>query len=298
MSRVGAMRRGAGRTSERRVALLAVRLGVSRGLIEYRNYLTSPDNLVWTVVFNGAFVLVLLFQRNSEIEGTSLALLTLPSLIGMLVAQGGYMGIASLLAYHREDGTLLRAKAVPHGMIGYFVAGLTQTALTVVSGLMVLLAVGLLLLDGLGSVGPTGWLLLLWLSILGMAATMPWGAIVGSLVKSAASGFGLTFLPIATLVAISGVFYPITALPGWVQAVAQCFPIYWMGLGMRAALLPGSAVAAEIGDSWRYLETTAVLGAWAVIGLLLTPAILRRMARKESGSAMEARRERALHRGY
>jgi ABC-2 type transport system permease protein len=41
-----------------------------------------------------------------------------------------------------------------------------------------------------------------------------------------------------------------------------------------------------------------VLSVWSVVGLLIAPSVLRRMARKESGSAMEARKERTLHRGY
>jgi ABC-2 type transport system permease protein len=65
---------------------------------------------------------------------------------------------------------------------------------------------------------------------------------------------------------------------------------------MRSALLPADAAAVEIGDSWRHLETAAVLGAWAVAGLLIAPAVLRRMARHESGSAVAARRDRALRR--
>ncbi len=51
---------------------------------------------------------------------------------------------------------------------------------------------------------------------------------------------------------------------------------------MRAALLPETAVFAEIGESWRYIEMFGVLGLWIVIGFLIVPRILRRMARKES----------------
>lgn len=98
------------------------------------------------------------------------------------------------------------------------------------------------------------------------------------------------------IAAISGIFYPIYALPGWLQGIAQVFPIYWLGLGTRSALLPDSAVAAEIGESWRTLETVGVLGVWAAAGLLLAPVILRRMARRESGSDMEQRRQQAMQR--
>ena len=74
---------------------------------------------------------------------------------------------------------------------------------------------------------------------------------------------------------------------------ASSRPIYWLGLGMRSALLPEQAVGVEIGDSWRHLETIGVLGVWAVLGLLVAPVVLRRMARRESGSSVAERREGA-----
>ena len=60
--------------------------------------------------------------------------------------------------------------------------------------------------------------------------------------------------------------------------------------------LPGDLAAVELGGSWRHLETVGVLGAWAVLGLVLAPVVLRRMARRESGSRVAARRERAMQR--
>ena len=70
------------------------------------------------------------------------------------------------------------------------------------------------------------------------------------------------------LIAISGIYYPIIVLPQWLQWVAQIFPIYWLGLGMRSALLPAAVVSVEIGGSWRPLETAVALGAWAIAGLI------------------------------
>jgi ABC-2 type transport system permease protein len=107
---------------------------------------------------------------------------------------------------------------------------------------------------------------------------------------------GLIMLAIMALIATSGIFYPITNFPTWLQGLAQVFPIYWLGLGMRSALLPGDLAAVEFGHSWRHIETFGVLAAWAVIGLVVAPIVLRRMARRESGSSVAARREKALQR--
>ncbi|HEU5159567.1 MAG TPA: ABC transporter permease [Streptosporangiaceae bacterium] len=276
----------------------ASRLGVTRGLLEFKQTLVTPAELFWTLLINVGYVLVLYFQRNRSVEGSSLALLTLPSILGMAVAFGGAQGATNVLATHREDGTLLRAKAIPNGMVGYLVAQLVVISLTTVFGIVVVLVPGLFLIGGFPSAGAGDWLLVLGVLVLGLLATLPWGMIIGSFVKSAAAGFGLTFLPLCGIVAISGIFYPITALAGWLQGVAQAFPIYWLGLGMRAALLPDSAVAAEIGQSWRQVPMIGVLAVWSLVGLSIAPSVLRRMARKESGATMQERKERALHRGY
>jgi ABC-2 type transport system permease protein len=63
---------------------------------------------------------------------------------------------------------------------------------------------------------------------------------------------------------------------------------------MRAALLPGSLASVEIGGSWRHWQVLLVLAAWAVAALAAAPPVLRRMARRESGSRVAARRERAM----
>ena len=40
-------------------------------------------------------------------------------------------------------------------------------------------------------------------------------------------------------------------------------------------------------------QTALVLGAWAVAGMVVAPIVPRRMARRQSGSQMEAARETA-----
>jgi ABC-2 type transport system permease protein len=274
----------------------SLRLGVARGLIEAKNYLRNWDEMSFNLVVAVGIGVVLFFQRNSTVAGTdqSLASVVLPSFLGMMAAWAG-LAAAGMLAVEREDGTLLRAKAVPGGMVSYLLAKVINLVIITFATLAIILAAGLIFVPELLSTPPLRWLLAIAVLLLGILATLPWGAIIGSLVKSPQAAFGLTMLPIGALAAISGVFYPITAMAGWVQTIAQFFPVYWLGHGMRAALQP-DAVAAEIGGTWRYWEMFGVLGAWAVAGMLIAPVVLRRMARRESGSAVEARRQQALQR--
>ncbi|WP_433523539.1 ABC transporter permease [Nocardia pseudovaccinii] len=277
----------------------AVRAGTRRGLIEIRQSLTNVQDLWGMLFWPVAMVIVLFFMRDATFEASGFALgsLALPSILGMLVAFNGMFGIAQMLTLEREDGTLLRAKATPNGMVGYLIGKIVTTAGWVVIPFLIVLIPGLFLVDGtaMGSIG--SWLGLIGVVAIGMLATMPIGAVLGSLFSNPRN-IGFVSLPIMGIVAISGVFYPITSMPGWLQGVAQVFPVYWVGLGMRSAMLPGDAAAIELGHSWRHLETIAVLGVWAVAGLLLAPIVLRRMARRESGSNVAARREKAIQRAY
>jgi len=275
----------------------AARSGLRRGGIELRQTFTNLESL-WGYLFPTAILLaVMAFTRGARVPGTTFSLGSqmLPGALGMSVAFGGLVSVASMLAVEREDGTLLRAKATPNGMFGYLIGKITLLTGMALVSLTLLLVPGAFLLDGISLTSPTSWIILILVVLLGMVATMPLGAVFGSLVSNPRE-LGLVVLPIMALVATSGVFYPITSLPGWLQSISQIFPIYWLGLGMRSALLPSALASVEIGQSWRHLETAAVLSTWAVVGLALAPVVLRRMARRESGSSVAARREKAMQR--
>ena len=273
----------------------AVRLGAVRGWIEFKMlFLTNLQGLISTVIFAILLVGVLWFERTTKIAGVSLALLTLPGLLGMVIANEGLSDVAKLLSYDREDGTLLRAKAIPQGMVGYLIARVVLAILSTIFILAIVFVLSLFVVPGLTNLDGGRLLIFLGVLVLGLLATAPIGAVIGSLVKSSRSGFGLTFFPLMVLVAISGIFYPIRALPVWVQWVAQVFPVYWLGLGLRAVFSPVAAAALELGGTFRPLATLLVLAAWAVGGLLLAPPVLRRMARRTSGGDMEAGKQRFI----
>jgi ABC-2 type transport system permease protein len=274
----------------------AVRVGVARGWTEFVQSVRSTQDQGF-YLFTALLVLGYLFVNRSErVEGTSLLFpsVAMPSILGALVTFGVVIGPAYALAMEREDGTLLRSKAVPNGLLGYVTGQILFQSLSLLPSLGVILLPGFLLFDGLMSRGATGWLTVAWVLVLGLLAAMPIGILIGSLVPGTQKVGTWGMLPIAALAAISGIFFPVQALWGWVQVVAQVFPMYWLGLGMRSAFLPDSAAALELGGSWRTLETVAVLGAWAVLGLLVAPVVLRRMARRQSGSQVEAARQAAL----
>ncbi|MFD4181275.1 ABC transporter permease [Rhodococcus sp. NPDC058514] len=275
-----------------------IRIGITRGLIELRQLYTNAPDLIGQFLTPAISLGVLFLLRNRMYgdSGLSVAELAVPGLLGSIIAFNGMYALLNVLVLDREDGTLLRAKAIPKGMAGYFVGKIVSTAGSVLAQVVIVLGVGMMIIGGSSLSGLGAWVTFAWVVALGLLAVLPVGAILGSALDTR-SAFLLT-MPLMGLIAISGIFYPITALPGWLQALAQVFPMYWLGLGMRSALLPSEAVTIEIDQSWRHLETAAALGTWAVAGLLIAPIVLRRMARHESGATMAARRDKAMQRAF
>jgi ABC-2 type transport system permease protein len=273
----------------------AVRLGLRRGWTEFRQSLRSPQDQAFYLFMGVATLAYLWFNRTDEVEGTSLLYPTvaLPSILAALVAFNVVMGPASALVMEREDGTLLRHKALPHGMEGYVTGQVLYHSLGLLPTLLVILVPSALLFEGVMPGGTAGWLTAAWVLVLGMAATMPLGMMLGAVLPNVQKLSSWGMLPALLVTAISGIFFPVQALWGWLQPVAQVFPVYWLGLGMRSAFLPDAAAAAELTDSWRTGQVALVLTAWAVVGLLVTPMVLRRMARRQSGSQVAAARDAA-----
>jgi ABC-2 type transport system permease protein len=274
----------------------AVRLGARRGWTEFLLSLRSAQDQGFYLFMGVATLAYLWFNRDAEVEGTSLLYpsVALPSILAALAAFGVVIGPAFALAMEREDGTLLRHKALPHGMEGYVTGQVVYHSLGLLPTLLVILVPSALLFEDVMPSGLGGWLTVAWVLTLGLLATLPLGMILGAVVPGTQKVGTWGMLPVIVVTVISGIFFPIQALWGWVQAVAQVFPTYWIGLGMRSAFLPDAAAAVELGGSWRTGTVVLVLAAWAVAGLLVTPVVLRRMARRQSGSQVAAARDAAL----
>jgi ABC-2 type transport system permease protein len=280
-----------------RATWAAVRAGFDAGRIELSHVLTFPGDAIEVLGLTVGSVVAIVLTRSQHVPGTHFSFGS-TILAGMMAWSIGFYGLTSLgvmLTTEREDGTLLRAKATPNGMLGYLIGKIVMISGTIMITVLSTMIAGIVLFTGLPVGRAATWLTLAWVLALGLLAMLPIGAVLGSLFPSV-RGAGVLVLGNFGLLSVSGIVYPITHLPVWLQWVGQAFPLYWLGLGMRSALLPGSLAAVEIGHSWRHLETVGVLAAWAIAGLVLAPILLRRVARREAGSSVAARRERAMAR--
>lgn len=269
----------------------AIRVGFARGGTQIKHSLRSPEDWSYYLFWGGGGLLYLYLNRNETVEGTTLLLpaLALPGVLAALVIFIAVISPALDMVTEREDGTLLRAKALPRGLTSYVTAQVVVQVVAILPMVLVLLLPASLMIDGVMQRGVPGWFAALGILFLSIAAVLPFGLIIGSLANKPTQVLTWGMLPIGALVATSGAFVPLATMWGWVQGLAQVFPLYWAGHAMRWAFLPEDAAVFELGEQWRVLEAVGVMGAWAVVGLVVAPIALRRMARRESGSAVQER---------
>jgi ABC-2 type transport system permease protein len=66
-------------------------------------------------------------------------------------------------------------------------------------------------------------------------------------------GAQLGFIAQGLLLVVSGVYYPVDVMPGWMQAIATISPATYALHGIRATLLDGADLGAVWGDLWPLL---------------------------------------------
>ncbi len=270
------------------------RAGFLRGGIELRHLLRNPKELSGHLT-NVVVALLVAVYINDDVPGTRTPMshLVIAGFAAYLVFQVGLITLPQILVTEREEGTLLRLRATPGGIPAYLIAKCLLVVVTAVGSLALLLAATALVADGPLPRGPGDWVTLAWVTTLGLLAVVPLGAAIGAVLPNPREALALIMLPTMGLLIISGTVVPITELPVPVQQVASAFPLKWMAQGLRSALLPDAARVAEPAGSWELPMVALVLTAWTVLGFLLAAPLLRRAARRESGSRMTARLRKA-----
>ena len=78
-------------------------------------------------------------------------------------------------------------------------------------------------------------------------------------------GTQLGFMAQGIMLVVSGVYYPVSVLPGWMEAISRISPATYALRGIRHAILEGAGPAAVWGDIWPLIVIGLVaipLGLW------------------------------------
>ena len=234
-------------------------LALYRGhLLTYRRNRTS---IYWTLAFPLFFLLMFgyVFGRGDP----EAARFVMPGLFTITIISGSVFGIAMRLVTEREIGILRRHRATPVSAVAIVLAhGATAlTTLMVSMTLQLVVARALFKFHIAGS--PFVFLLVL---LLGGAALIPIGLIVGSIARDTRAAPAIANFVFFPLMFLSGSAIPFMMLPGWMQSLARLVPTTYTNEALQAVVVRGQGLA-QVTGPLSVLALTSVVGV-ALNGLL------------------------------
>jgi ABC-2 type transport system permease protein len=167
--------------------------------------------------------------------------------------------VTDLVGLERWEGTIEYTLMAP---ITRFFHMMGQTAFAIVYSLIhtgvVLVATVLLFEVSLSNANLFGFLLLLMAGSLSFIGISIVGSVLPLLFPE--RGSQMTHLIIALLLLVSGVYYPVSVLPPWLQVFAAFSPATYVIDGSREALLNGAPTL----GLWQYIWPLLIMGAVSI----------------------------------
>jgi len=201
---------------------------------------------------------------SSGSEDLSYVDFLLTGMIALAVAQGGLFGMIDMVEMRRK-GLLKRLRMTPVKM-GLFGAG----------GMMVRFILGIVQIIILTAIGVLGFGAKLHIDVstliiaffIGALAFNALGYLFSSFSKSMEAYMGVANISSFLMMFLSGVFFPTSGFPEWLQPVSKVLPLTYFVNGMRDGMVYGSGIATS--EFWMGI---GILGTWGVlafgIGLLI-----------------------------
>ena len=216
--------------------------------IEIKIFLREPLGAIGTIVIP-VVIFLLMGRALGGRSGASAPAMTflrvgLPVLVAILIAISAVLSLVTIVSIYREGGILKRLRATPLRpqtiLSAHVLVKLLFTAITL--GLMVLAGrryypVGL----DLPVMGFTLALLLSTLAILSM------GFVIASVVPTARFAQPIGAVVFYPMIAVSGLFTPIEALPQGLKVLSRALPMTYI-VSLLQGILVGESWFAHLGD--------------------------------------------------
>jgi ABC-2 type transport system permease protein len=258
-------------------------VGFARARIELRNFFRETDGMLFT--FALPLLLLLIFGAifNGTVGNTDVSYRQY--FIAGIIASGmmstTFNILGSAVAVEREEGTLKRLAGTPMPKTAYFVGKILFATVLTIMETIIMLGVGMLVYGLRLPAQPARWLTFGWVFLLSIATCTLLGMAASTVPRSSRSAAAVISLPYLLLQFISGVYFPFTTLPKFMQQIAAIFPLKWMCQGLRSVFLPDALLPAEPADSWEHWKVALILVAWGAAGLYLCLTSFRWTSRND-----------------
>lgn len=176
-----------------------------------------------------------------------------PGVVALSLMTSGMFGLSLAIVQYREKGILRRIKVSPLPLSRFIGSELVSALL------MTLVQAALLLLVGWAVFRIQihgNWLYIFFLVVLGAATFLAGGFLVASIARTQKTADMATNAITFPMMFLSGVFVPISILPGLLATVARFLPLYYLGDALRKVMIQGKG----LGDVWFDVVVLAAVG--------------------------------------
>lgn len=243
-----------------------------RSKVELASFFRNGQSFVFTLLFPILLLVILGSIFGGTVEGTTVDFkqVFIAGIVAAGVMSVAFSGLAINIALERDSGMLRRLASSPMPKSAYFIGKIVRVGITVLLETVVLLAIAVAAFGLKLPADADRWLTLIWVLVLGSISCSLMAVAYSSLIPNSGSAAAIVTPPFIALQFISGVFFPFSQLPDWMQTVSSFFPLKWMAQGFRYVFLPDSFQAVEPAANWELGRIALVLGIWAVAMLIVS----------------------------
>jgi ABC-2 type transport system permease protein len=240
--------------------------GVARSRVELATFFRNRQSLMFTLLFPILMLVILGSIFHGTVEGTDVDFkqVFIAGIVAAGIMSTGFSGLAINVAMERDSGMLRRLVTSPMPKAAYFAGKLVRVGVTAIIETVVLMIIGVL---AFGLTIPTDaarWITLLLVLVFGSIVCALMAIAYSSLIPNAAAAAAIVTPPFIALQFISGIFFPFSQLPAWMQTIAAFFPLKWMAQALRYVFLPDSFQVVEPAGNWELGNCALVIGLWGV----------------------------------
>ena len=185
----------------------------------------------------------------------------LPGIVAMSVMQMAVFSVAFVFADYKEKGILKRLLATPMKPYQFVTANVITRLIMALFQTLTLLGVGALIFHS--HIYGAWWLIGL-LSIMGGIMFLGLGFTISGLAKTVDAVPAIANLIIFPMLFLSGIFFPTTTMPVWLQHVVKYLPLAPFAHAMREVVGNGATISAISHDIYWILGWAVVLVVLAV----------------------------------
>lgn len=247
-------------------------------------FLFATYSIVKPISATLILVVMYMFVTGGNTSGAYFSYMYVGNALYMYVAEVLF-GVTWVIHDDREHYmTLKQVYIAPINFYAYILGRSAIKILITTAGVVITLFFGVVALGVDISLGEVNWLLLLGSVVLGLGCICVLGLALGGITfLTARHSIGINEGVAGVFYVMSGIIFPITALPVWAQSISKALPVtYWMD-SMRRALMPDAMEAlrlAEGGDltglgGFSDLYIMALLAVSAAVFFVLSLGVFR-----------------------